>query len=482
MTGMMPPLGLLDAELRQREDEGCNIPDTLQSEIDSVLAAGVDWDLERIDPLYDQLMSVAPDPDLVRREPNDLDDICALRPANHVDDLHWQPDRDTLIDRLHGAWTGRAAGCAMGKPAEIVGILGEPPSDAAPPDIEKAMRHEPSFTGRTWIRKYLEKRGAWPLSGYWPAPVAGDGFTTPFLASCREHITCMEWDDDIHYTLIGLKVLEDRGPGFDWVDVATCWTQQIPFGLIFTAETQALLNVLQHSAFGFERLDANTTPQYTRAHRNPFREWIGARIRSDGWAFAAAGKPALAAEFAWRDAAWTHERNGIYSAMMFAAMQSAAFVERDPERLIGIGLGQIPAECRLTGRIRDCLEWASSEPDFESCMERLEAAVAGMPTAHAISNTLVCIIGLIYGQMDPLESPAVSVMCGLDTDCNGASVGSIVGAAAGRQLFDPNLATPLNDRILTRMADFHDVSMTDLARRHAKIWHRVDAYHSSRQA
>jgi ADP-ribosylglycohydrolase len=474
MAGMLPPRGLLAVEQVQREDEGCEIPDSLRKAIAAALDGGSMWDRILIDPLYDALASLPPEPGLAGREPDELAEIKALRPGSRIDDLHWQPEGAELRDRMHGAWIGRAAGCAMGKPVEGVGILG---SFAG---LDESQPSKPSTAGRKLIKAYLQRRDAWPLNGYIPEPLTGDEFQTPFTASCRENIAYMEWDDDIHYTLVGLKVLEDRGPSFDWVDVATCWTQQIPFGMIFTAEMQAILNVWNNSAFGFDRLKVDATPATVRTHRNPFREWIGARIRSDGWAFAAAGKPELAAEFAWRDASWTHTRNGVYSAMMFAAIQSAAFVENDCRRLIEIGLGQIPARCRLALAVRECLQWCEEAPNFEACMQRVEQAFPDMSSVHAINNSLVCILSLWYGAMSAAESTAIAVMCGLDTDCNGATVGSIVGACAGGANFIRTLSAPLNDRILARMASFNDITMTELARRHAVVWNTVDAYHRNR--
>ena len=38
----------------------------------------------------------------------------------------------------------------------------------------------------------------------------------------------MEPDDDIHYTLIALRVLEEYGPDFKWRDVAATWNACLP--------------------------------------------------------------------------------------------------------------------------------------------------------------------------------------------------------------------------------------------------------------
>jgi ADP-ribosylglycohydrolase len=219
---------------------------------------------------------------------------------------------------------------------------------------------------------------------------------------------------------------------------------------------------------------------FTRRNRNPYREWIGAQIRADGWAWCCAGRPELAAEFAWRDAHWTHERNGIYGEMFFAAVIAAAFVEHDPAHLVEIGLSEIPRDCRLARAVRDCVGWIKESPDFETCMAKVEAAFPGMNGAYTINNACVCILSLFYGHMDTAEAPAISVMCGQDTDCNGATVGSIVGAATGRKRFNMSLAGRLNDIVSPDMMLFKQTTMKDLAARTAKVWHAVNEYAGSR--
>jgi len=279
---------------------------------------------------------------------------------------------------------------------------------------------------------------------------------------------------------VGLGILEETGPEFQWDTVARYWAAHIPVNAICTAEYQAILHFLSRAG---RSLKHDTSAAYTRRSRNPFREWIGAQIRSDPWGWACAGRPDLAAEFAYRDACWTHERNGIYGEMMFAAIQAAAFVESDPARLVEIGLSQVPAECRLAQAVRECLPWIDACPDWEACMDRVEARFPGavMSPVHTINNALICVLSLFYGRMDTLLTPAISVMCGLDTDCNGATTGSIVGAASGRSGYNEALAAPLNDTIKPNMVGFQEVRMRELAGRTLAVWKTVDEYARSRR-
>jgi ADP-ribosylglycohydrolase len=451
MAGWAADLGLLQEEWKQRTDEGCVIGDDLAARIGALDPIADAWNSEVIDPLYEELLALPVDADLEAREPNGLDAIRKLRPSDPIDVLPWKLCDTEFRDRLHGAWTGRCCGCASGKPVEMMGMVG----------------------GRKAIKAYLQRADAWPLQDFIPERSGEEQVICK--PSTRENIAYMEPDDDIHYSLVGLTVLEEYGPEFRWHDVASCWTARIPFAAICTAETQAILNFWNGSA-RYVHNKVNTDPETTRMHRNPYREWIGAQIRSDGWAWACAGKPRLAAEYAWRDAHWTHTRNGIYGEMFCAAMQAAAFVEHDPKKLVDIGLTQIPAECRLALAVRECRTWIDECSDWEAWMDHLEARYPRMSPVHTINNALICVMSLFYGRMDSRLSPTIAVMAGLDTDCNGATVGSIVGAAAGRSAFDESFAAPLNDLVKPAMIGFSDTTLCELADRHLAVWKRVDEY------
>jgi len=443
----------LKFEAIQAAYEGRPVPAPLAEEVDRLDERADLFDDRRAREILAELAALPVDPAFPYDQPDDLEAIRRLRPDGP---RRMELDRsdDAMLERFHGAWTGRACGCALGKPVEAFSLIDR---------------------GRLRIRDYLERRGHWPLDFYFSAEPRDDdepGRTIdPDDPAARENIAYMPPDDDIHYTLVALRVLERHGPGFAWHDVAETWNQMLPFASLCTAEAQAMTNYNLRNVRG--EAGPRPSPHWTARHNNPYREWIGAQIRADGWAYAAAGDPEFAAELAWRDARWTHTANGIYGEMFTAAMIAAAFApqgpDADPARLVHIGLSEIPANCRLAEAVRLALKWVEQCDDLDGFMTRLEDAFGDLHPVHTVNNAMICVAARCFGQRDGDADGAAAichaVAAGLDTDCNGATVGSIVGATIGHARFSDRLKKPLNDTIRPNVLGFEKVRIADLARR-----------------
>jgi len=451
-TGWEGPLTLLQLELIQRDYEGHPVPEDLKEQIAALDDEKDAMNFRAVDTLYRALDKLPKDPKFTYVQPSDLEGIRRERPDGPRQ-LGGLAEAD-LLDKFHGAWTGRAAGCALGKPVEGMGIVGQQ-----------------GMNGRKAIRTYLENRQHWPLDDYISGADAGDKLQIHCPLSQRENIAFMEPDDDIHYTLIALRVLENYGPDFTWRKVAATWNLSLPYYAICTAETQAILNY--NNAVPRKVVSDWVTPEYTSTNRNPYREWIGAQIRADGWGYACAGNPERAAEFAFRDACWTHRANGIYGEMMFAAIIAAAFVVSDPVELVNIGLSEIPQNSRLAEACREALAQVPNCQDFERYMDWVEEQYGDLHGVHTVNNALVVIGSFIYGQTDFHQSICRSVEGGWDTDCNGATCGSIVGAVSGAGQLESRLVSPLNDTIKPSVIGFQEVSMAELAERTLKVHQQV---------
>lgn len=365
-------------------------------------------------------------------EPDGIDAIRSIWGASP--EMPLPVDPEALLARIHGAWLGRAVGCLLGKPVEKI--------------------------PRRGIRELLQVTGDWPLNAYFSA----EGLSTEVAerwpwnrrsrsTSLREVIDGMPEDDDLNFTLLALRIVEEHGPRFETTDVASAWLHNLPAGRVFTAERVAYRNLLD----GLEAPD-------TARRRNPFREWIGAQIRADLYGWIRPGRPREAAELAWRDARLSHCRNGLYGAMFVAAMSAAAMIADDIDTVLDAGVSVVPPGSRLAAAIRLAREIAATEPDPELAMDRLAEAYGDLHWVHVLNNAALVVLSLA-GADDFGDAICRAVAGGWDTDSNGATVGSIVGARVGVGGLPDRWTAPLRNRLATTIPGFDGIGFDVLAQR-----------------
>jgi ADP-ribosylglycohydrolase len=215
------------------------------------------------------------------------------------------------------------------------------------------------------------------------------------------------------------------------------------------------------------------------SHQNPSREWIGAQIRADSWGYAAPGNPELAAEFAWRDARMSHVKNGIYGEMFVAAMIAAAFALDDIVAVVEAGLAEIPETSRLhrdMGQTIDiCRQHAFDPAKFESVFEQLYALLGHYHPVHTNNNAAVVVAALLLGGNDFEKVITIAVMGGWDTDCNGATAGSIFGAMHGADKIPGKWKEPLHDTLYSEIRDYHPGAISECARRSFEIAKTIES-------
>ena len=192
----------------------------------------------------------------------------------------------------------------------------------------------------------------------------------------------MPEDDDLNFTMLGVALLERCGTGFDALDVAKIWLDYLPPGRIFTAERVAFRNLLEAYL-----------PPETATRRNPFREWIGARLRVDAYGWAAPGDPVAAARMAWEDARLSHTANGVYAAMFMAAAHAAS--------LGGVVRGGVRRRRALGRSGREpARRGAADRPRARRCapgrrsVDELYARYGDYHWVHAINNTALVAAAL----------------------------------------------------------------------------------------
>jgi ADP-ribosylglycohydrolase len=199
-------------------------------------------------------------------------------------------------------------------------------------------------------------------------------------------------------------------------------------------------------------------PPATATRHNPFREWIGARLRVDAFGWAAGGDPAQAARMAWEDARLSHTANGVYAAMFMAAAHAASLWASSPSECAEVGLSVVPARSRLAEALRFAREL---DGEWEERVDALYERYGHYHWVHAINNTAL-VAAALYTFDD--FSPAICgvVQGGWDTDTNGAAVGSIFGAL---RPIEERWSAPLEGRFASSLPGFDGVTLDELVAR-----------------
>ena len=413
---------LIKAELKQRAEEGCDTTEI--TERITIALQGKDNN-DEIYQLYEELIALPIEKTFPYVEPSDLEGIQAQRPSGVRDlELDWNSER--VYDQIYGAWLGRAAGCVLGKPVE-----GWP---------------------KARIDKYLKDKNIDILDNYLPF----DETVLPGVhkVSTRGNIKFMPRDDDMDYVIIGLLALEKRGIKTSARTIANTWVDRLPFHLVYTAEECAYRNFVN-----------SVWPPLSGTHRNPFREWIGAQIRADVFGYVTPGLPEIGAKLAFNDASISHDKNGIYGEMFVAAMLSAAFKLESVKEIINAGLAEIPKNCRLAEAVKETMHWCETLSTWELVWEKINESVGHYHGVHTINNAALVVMGLYFGEDDFEKGIVCTVRGGWDTDCTGATVGSILGLRLGAKDLPSKWISPLNDRLKSVVRDENDNKISELAKR-----------------
>lgn len=354
-----------------------------------------------------------------------------------------------LEAKAYAGFLGRVCGCVLGKPIEI-------------------------HTTLAALRDAFERIGEWPIAGYVSERVHTVGglerLHRSWPESVRERIAYVPPDDDLHYSIIGLQLLEKHGVDFSQDDLVELWINQLPLRWTFGPERATLVKL----GLAMLHVDLEPIVTSTLAHGfNAGEELCGAMIRADAYGYACAGRPELAAELAWRDATLTHRRTGVYGAMFAAAAIATTFTVDEPLAVVEQALEFVPRQSRFHHIVSDSLAEVAAASSWEDGYRRVHGKYAEYTHCRVFQETGTLINTLRFA--DSVGSGiALQVMQGNDTDSYGATAGSLLGIRFGMDGLDSRWLAPFNNTIRTQLAGFHEYSLDAVATRMSKLVHITD--------
>jgi hypothetical protein len=302
------------------------------------------------------------------------------------------------------------------------------------------------------------------VQGCWLGKNIGGTLGAPF--ECKRGVFPVEFytqelhgeplpNDDLDLQLVWLNAAEKYGRAVTGAILGEYWLMYV------------VPNWGEYGA-GKNNLAAGLLPPLSGYVNNVYRDSCGAFILSEIWACLAPGHPEIAVQYAYEDATVNHSQDGVYAEVFCAALQSAAFAEKDTRSLIDIGLSYIPADCGVARAVHTALEAFDSGLSWQEARKRILQAVPstfgilGTPREQiapdepegkmgydAPSNIGILLIGWLYGQGDFGKSISIAASCGEDADCTAGTLGALLGILEGADALPSRWLEPIGHTIKT---------------------------------
>ena len=243
-------------------------------------------------------------------------------------------------------------------------------------------------------------------------------------------------NDDLEMQLVWLRAFQEHGVNLEARHLAQYWLNHIGYNW---------------DEYGWARMNLRLglLPPVSGNYNNWFLDCMGCPIRSEIFACVAPGLPRLAVRYAYEDAIVDHAGGeSVYGEMFNTAVESAAFLVADLNDLLDIGRSYVPDGTKTALAIDAARQAHAGGLDWKAARKKVLDATPHYNSQYSPINMGFQAIGLLYGG-DFAEAICIAVNCGYDTDCTGATVGSILGILLGKNKLPTKWTEPLGDVIAT---------------------------------
>jgi hypothetical protein len=278
------------------------------------------------------------------------------------------------------------------------------------------------------------------IAGGWAGKMVGVtyGAPTEFRAQGKiysdsikwkpEDIRGSMWQDDIYVQLTFLMSMDKYGidaPAKKYQEMFAKAGYQL-----WHANMQARKNYY----------DSIFAPESGSPEFNIHADDIDFQIEADYIGFMCPGMPRTASEIADKIGHIMNYGDGVYGGIFVAALYAEAFFETDLNIIIEKALLSLPPSSDYYKIVKDVIKLHNQFPDeWEASWNELEAKwgdvdICGAGSTFNIDaklNGAYIVMGLLYGNGDPLKTLEISTRCGQDSDCNPSNALAVLGVIKG---------------------------------------------------
>ena len=360
--------------------------------------------------------------------------------------------RDELLGKMRGFWIGQLVGNYMGFPFETC-YVEEPMSFLV--DRYYTHRDDPAIV-----------LNRWDLRGY--IPVAAD-----WLEGAPS-------DDDTDIEFVTLHAVEKFGLDINYEEITQMWKKHINRKIWVANRTARSL------------MDKGLVPPDTGKKENN-ENWfqIDPQLVNEIWSAFYPGMTEKAAERALWGARITNDDWGTHPTIAYGVMYSAAFFEKDVEKLVRMAQEAVGEAGPFAEGMRDVVRWHKQYPNWYDCRKKIHEKYwayekgdykAPVSVVSSLQNGLCGIMAVLYGRGDFMKTTGIAVSAGYDCDNQAATCAGLMGVLNGEEcipdeltktflLGDRKWEKPFNDQYINFTRDDLPIcnKISDIAERIGRI-------------
>ncbi len=336
--------------------------------------------------------------------------------------------RDELEDRISGYWIGQLAGNYFGFPFEL--LYNHKP---VPIDVDKF------FTSRN--------KGDVKIN---------DGDQRGNMDVLIKYLGGAPSDDDHDLEFLTLHAVERYGLDITYEEIAPMMAKHVK-RMVWVSTKKAVDDIR----------NGKMPPDTGSKENNPYWNDLMASISTEIWGSFYPGMTQKAADGAEWFGRISNDGYAVYLAKFYAAMYSAAFFESDYDKLIQIGLQQVPEDNILYQGILDVQKWSAENPDWRDTRKLIYDKYYSKTNpddlsskVDALPNGLMGVMSMIYSNCDFKKNLSIATSAGLDCDNQPATTGGLIGVMHGEKnlpksytMIYANASRPFNDTYVNNTRD-----------------------------
>lgn len=186
--------------------------------------------------------------------------------------------------------------------------------------------------------------------------------------------------------------------------------------------------------------DSIFAPQSGQPEYNFHADDIDFQIEADYIGFMSPGMPQTAVKIGDKIGRIMNYGDGVYGGIFVAALYSEAFFSNNIPGIIEYALKSIPSGSDYYKIVKDVLllhqhypdDWQAAWKEIEAKWDDVDICGAGSSfNIDAKFNGAYIVMGLLYGDGNPLKTMEITTRCGQDSDCNPSNAMAVLGVING---------------------------------------------------